>query len=59
MALIVLVDGAMSAEEELLLLEAEAIFGIKGSMYHNTKLFTLYKGFKKLQNISKIELFIK
>lgn len=35
--LIALADGTLSAEEELLLLEAEAIFGIKGSMYHNYK----------------------
>jgi len=35
--LIALADGTISAEEELLLLEAEAIFGIKGSMYHKFK----------------------
>ena len=35
--LIALADGTVSAEEELLLLEAEVIFGIKGSMYHQFK----------------------
>jgi DnaJ like chaperone protein len=35
--LIALADGTISAEEELLLLEAEAIFGIKGSMYNKYK----------------------
>jgi DnaJ like chaperone protein len=33
--LIALADGIISAEEELLLLEAEAIFGIKGKMFHD------------------------
>jgi len=35
--LIAIADGIISAEEELLLLEAEAIFGIKGSMYTKFK----------------------
>ncbi len=35
--LIAIADGTISAEEELLLLEAEIIFGIKGSMYHKFK----------------------
>ncbi|MCB4746272.1 MAG: TerB family tellurite resistance protein [Sulfurovum sp.] len=35
--LIAIADGTISAEEELLLLEAEAIFGIKGKMYSDFK----------------------
>ncbi|QFR42871.1 J domain-containing protein [Sulfurimonas xiamenensis] len=35
--LIAIADGTISAEEELLLLEAETIFGIKGSMYNEFK----------------------
>jgi DnaJ like chaperone protein len=35
--LIAIADGTISAEEELLLLEAEAIFGIKGSLYNEYK----------------------
>lgn len=35
--LIAIADGTISVEEELLLLEAEAIFGIKGKMYNEFK----------------------
>jgi len=35
--LIAIADGTISAEEELLLLEAETIFGIKGTMYSEFK----------------------
>ena len=46
--LIALADGTISVEEELLLLEAEAIFGIKGSMYNKYKNQThTHKGSKK------------
>jgi DnaJ like chaperone protein len=34
---IAIADGVLSAEEELLLLEAESIFGMKGSSYKNFK----------------------
>ena len=34
---IAIADGVLSAEEELLLLEAEAIFGLKGSAFHQFK----------------------
>ncbi len=34
---IAIADGVLSAEEELLLLEAESIFGMKGSSYNNFK----------------------
>jgi len=35
------------------------IYHLAFAEYHNTKLFTFDKGFKKLQNISKIEIDIK
>jgi predicted nucleic acid-binding protein len=35
------------------------IYHLAFSEYHNLKLFTFDKGFKKLQNISKIEVVIK
>ena len=35
------------------------VYHLAFAEYHNTKLFTFDKGFKKLQNISKIELVIK
>ena len=35
------------------------VYHLAFAEYHNTKLFTFDKGFKKLQNISKIEIDIK
>lgn len=35
------------------------VYHLAFAEYHNTKLFTFDKGFKKLQNISKIEVIIK
>jgi predicted nucleic acid-binding protein len=35
------------------------VYHLAFAEYHNTKLFTFDKGFKKLQNISKIEIYIK
>lgn len=35
------------------------VYHLAFAEYHNTKLFTFDKGFKKLQNISKIEVAIK
>lgn len=35
------------------------VYHLAFAEYHNTKLFTFDKGFKKLQNISKIEINIK
>jgi predicted nucleic acid-binding protein len=35
------------------------VYHLAFAEYHNTKLFTFDKGFKKLQNISKIEIVVK
>jgi len=50
--LIALADGTISAEEELLLLEAEAIFSIKGSLYNE------YKSREHTQKKSKRENYL-
>lgn len=46
-------------KETSLYISSSDVYHLAFAEYHNTKLFTFDKGFKKLQNISKIELVIK
>ena len=46
-------------EETGLYISSFDVYHLAFAEYHNTKLFTFDKGFKKLQNISKIKLVIK
>lgn len=46
-------------QETNLYISSFDVYHLAFAEYHNTKLFTFDKGFKKLQNISKIEVVIK
>ncbi len=46
-------------KETSLYISSFDVYHLAFSEYHNAKLTTFDKGFKKLQNISKIEIFIK